>query len=113
LLQTERIQRILAAPFAPAGRGGTLSWHAILWPIRTESKSEDDRPQLSPEDIKKFTGWTIENSAVAAIAEMAAIACQYKWWKRCDPGAPELNPAKVGRELDMLEQDVKLMSMNA
>jgi membrane-associated phospholipid phosphatase len=63
-----------------------------------------DPGPLPPEDIKKFTGWTIENSAVAAIAEMAAIACQFKWWERCDPGVPELNPAKVGRELDMLEQ---------
>ena len=56
-------------------------------------------------DVGKFTGWTIENRAVAAIAEIAALA-PHNWRELCDPTGwlTDAIQHRVPRELSMLRQ---------
>jgi membrane-associated phospholipid phosphatase len=79
----------------------------------------DIRGYVPPEGLR-FTGWTIENRAIAAIAEFAALVPP-NWRELCDPGDwledrrafnPYLNgdgkdgafPDQIERELNMLYQ---------
>ena len=54
-----------------------------------------------PPTVSKFIGWTIENRAIAAIAQMAALAPD-NWRKDCDPGDWKMVIPRMKRELTML-----------
>lgn len=107
-----------ASPWPILDQNGRLRWRAQLQvndkPVPyglaagEASEPSDEATPREPWEVPEFTGWTIENSAIAAVAQMALIASKMEWAEECDPQHwcldPDKQDAMVRRELDILEE---------
>jgi hypothetical protein len=77
---------------------GTKDLPPDLWASAAQSSS------VARPEIEDFKGWTIENRAIAAVAELAAHPGAANWQIDCKPANwKDQPPERIQRELDMLE----------
>jgi membrane-associated phospholipid phosphatase len=77
---------------------------ALLPALKRNLRPRGMKPGGAPPPISKFKGWTIDNLAVAAVAELAAHSATQRWLYTWNPGRWDNSKDALEWELDILEQ---------